>query len=87
MFALQLKKFPLQVFKFMDVTLTIIYNFQVRHSHCVKYNLKILYKLYNTVSDCIIYCLYYILNYIQHNGDVSVEKRHGGYLLDQCYYH
>jgi len=26
------------------------------------------------LSDCIIYILYYILAYIQHNGDVSLEK-------------
>jgi len=26
------------------------------------------------VSNCIIYILYYILGYIQHNGDVSFEK-------------
>ena len=26
------------------------------------------------VSECIIYILYYILAYIQHNGDVSLEN-------------
>jgi len=26
------------------------------------------------VSDCIIYIIHYILAYIQHNGDVSLEK-------------
>ena len=26
------------------------------------------------MSDCIIYILYYILAYIQHNGDVSLEN-------------
>jgi len=29
---------------------------------------------YNLVTDCIIYSLYYILAYIQHNGDVSLKK-------------
>jgi hypothetical protein len=29
---------------------------------------------YKFVSDCIIYFLYYILTYIQHNGDVSLEN-------------
>ena len=28
---------------------------------------------YKVVSDCIIYILYYILAYIQHNGDVSIK--------------
>jgi len=27
------------------------------------------------VSECIIYILYYILAYIQHNGDVSLGKK------------
>jgi hypothetical protein len=36
----------------------------------------ILYNLikYKAVYDCIIYILYYILPYIQHNGDVSLEN-------------
>jgi hypothetical protein len=29
---------------------------------------------YKVVYDCIIYFLYYILAYIQHNGDVSLKK-------------
>ena len=29
---------------------------------------------YKVVYDCIIYILYHILAYIQHNGDVSLEK-------------
>jgi len=28
---------------------------------------------YEVVYDCIIYILYYILAYIQHNGDVSFD--------------
>jgi len=31
--------------------------------------------LYKVVYDCIIYVLFYILAYIQHNGDVSLEKK------------
>jgi hypothetical protein len=42
----------------MDATLASIYNFQ----------------LYKIVCDCIIYFLYYISAYIQHNGDVSLEN-------------
>jgi len=30
---------------------------------------------YKVVSDCIIYFLYYILAYIQHNGDVWLRKK------------
>ena len=32
---------------------------------------------YKIVFDCIIYILYYILAYIQHNGDVSLERKSG----------
>jgi hypothetical protein len=42
----------------MYATLTIIYNFQ----------------LYKVVYDCIIYILYCILAYIEHNGDVLLEN-------------
>ena len=28
---------------------------------------------YKVVSDCIIYILYYIFAYIQHNGDISIK--------------
>ena len=30
---------------------------------------------YKVVSDCILYILYYILAYIQHNGEVSLENK------------
>jgi hypothetical protein len=44
------------------------------------YNLIDLIK-YKVVYECIIYILYYILAYIQHNGDVSLEKKSLSILL------
>jgi hypothetical protein len=35
---------------------------------------------YKIVYDCIVYILYYILAYIQHNGDVSLENHDSGFL-------
>jgi hypothetical protein len=51
-------QFPLQVFVFMDATLTIIYNFQVRLSHCVEYKLQYNINIYNTYTT-----LYFIRLY------------------------
>jgi hypothetical protein len=37
---IKIAQFPLQVFIFIDVTLTSIYNFQVKRPRCVAYTLK-----------------------------------------------
>jgi len=45
--------------------------------HELKYNIKYIKYSHtqSSVYDYIIYILYYILAYIQHNGDVSLEKK------------
>jgi len=46
----------------------------------IQYNL-IKYKV---VHNCIIYILYYILVYIQHNGDVSLENSERNVVYKSC---
>ena len=57
--------------------------------------LRLVGCLYNCISDarsykhqilyeCILYILYYIFSYIQHNGNIALEKRNDYSIMGNC---